>query len=116
MTVVALTDQQTQSCSIKRRNDDQYSRITGMDASESAVGTRKCHQRWYVENIGQHGGNTFNAAATGESREGSSLNPLWVLSAPRRQTIKQDPSQRTLFLNISILIKSTDLPLEHNSF
>ncbi len=40
-----------------------------MDASESAVGTRMCHQRWYVENIGRHGGNTFNVAAPGESRE-----------------------------------------------
>ena len=26
-------------------------------------------QRWYVEDIGQHGGNTFNATALGESRE-----------------------------------------------
>ncbi len=29
-------------------------------------------------NIGHHGRNTFNAAATGESREGSAFNPLWV--------------------------------------
>ena len=67
-----------QVCFIKRRNDGQYSRITGMDASESAVGTWMCVQRWYVENIGHHGGNTFNVAAPGESREGSAFNPLWV--------------------------------------
>ncbi len=39
-----------------------------MDASESAVGTGKWHQRWYVENIEEHGENTFNVAATGESK------------------------------------------------
>ena len=44
------------------------------------------------KNIGRHGGETFNAAAPGESREGSAFNPLWVQSAPRRQTSKQTPS------------------------
>ncbi len=44
------------------------------------------------KNIGQHGGNTFNVAAPGESREGSAFNPLWVSSAPRRQTGKRAPS------------------------
>jgi hypothetical protein len=29
-------------------------------------------------NIGKYGGNTFDAAAPGESREGSAFNPLWV--------------------------------------
>ena len=30
------------------------------------------------KNIGHHGGDTFNVAATGESKEGSAFNPLWV--------------------------------------
>jgi hypothetical protein len=44
------------------------------------------------KNIGEHGGNTFNAAAPSESREGSAFNPLWVTSAPRRKTNKQTPN------------------------
>jgi hypothetical protein len=30
------------------------------------------------KNIGHHEGNTFNAAASSESRKGSAFNPLWV--------------------------------------
>ena len=49
-----------------------------MDASESAVVQGCTFSAGMSKNIGRHGGNTFNVAATGESREGSAFNPLWV--------------------------------------
>jgi hypothetical protein len=52
--------------------------FTGMDASESAVVHGCTFSAGTSKNIGQHGGNTFNVAATGESREGSAFNLLWV--------------------------------------